>query len=72
MRKEGETIWQTGADMNQLGTERAEDRQGGRGFTVMGTRGDHDKQLFLILTLFIYSAKAAIRMFIWHSVPHMK
>ena len=38
MRKEGETIWQTGADMNQLGTEQAEDRQGGRGFTVMGRR----------------------------------
>jgi hypothetical protein len=38
MRKEGETIWQTGADMNQLGTERTEDRQGGRGFTVMGRR----------------------------------
>ena len=26
----------------------------------MGTRQDHEKQLFLILTLFIYSAKAAI------------
>ena len=26
----------------------------------MGTRGDHDKQLCFILTLFIYSAKAAI------------
>jgi hypothetical protein len=38
MRKEGETIWHTGADMNQLGTARAEDRQGGRGFTVMGRR----------------------------------
>ena len=26
----------------------------------MGTRGDHDKQIFLILTLIIHSAKAAI------------